>query len=135
VNRPITKIASLSMGRLRATLLLVCILALSGCTTFKPPQISYDADVPPLPDPPLLAEDRPRPLHVPPSWTPAKGSKKGAKEAEEPVARIETANDAARVEPRKEGTSTPCRCFRLVPAPLSDLCALRTDHRYRARAR
>ena len=86
MNGPITKIASPSMGNFARPLLLVCILSLSGCTTFKPPQISYDADVPPLPSPPLLAEDRARPLHVPPSWTPAKGSKKGAKEAEEPVA-------------------------------------------------
>ena len=46
--------------------LLVCVLAFSGCTTFKPPQISYDDDVPPLPDPPSLAEDRPRSLQIPP---------------------------------------------------------------------
>jgi type IV secretion system protein TrbG len=123
VNEPITKIASPSMGNFARPLLLVCILSLSGCTTFKPPQISYDADVPPLPSPPLLAEDRPRPLHVPPSWTPAKGSKKGAKEAEEPVARIETANDAARVEPRKEGYFNAVQVFPFSPGALYQIYA------------
>ena len=104
-------------------MLLVCIVALSGCTTFKPPQISYDADVPPLPSPPSLAEDRPRPLHVPPSWTPAKGGKNGAKEAEEPVARIETANDAARVEPRKEGYFNAVQVYPFSPGALYQVYA------------
>src|ERR1700744_6133698 len=57
------------------------ILTLSGCTTFKPPQISYDDDVPPLPDPSALAEDRARPLHIPPSWKPSLGGNKGNEEA------------------------------------------------------
>ena len=70
-----------------------------------------------------MAEDRPRPLHVPPSWTPAKGSKKGAKEAEEPVARIETANDAARVEPRKEGYFNAVQVFPFSPGALYQIYA------------
>ena len=82
---------------LRLAFLLV--LALSGCTTFKPPQISYDDDVPPSPDLPMPADDHARPLHVPPSWTPARGGRKGDEEAKEPAERITTANDAARVEP------------------------------------
>ena len=56
---------------LRLAFLLV--LALSGCTTFKPPQISYDDDVPPSPDLPMPADDHARPLHIPPPWTPARG--------------------------------------------------------------
>ena len=60
-----------------ASLALLFVLALSGCTTFKPPQISYDDDVPPSPDLPMPADDHARPLHVPPSWTPARGGKKG----------------------------------------------------------
>ena len=83
-----------------ATLLLSGI-ALAGCATpEKPPEISYDANVPPLPTvPAFIADDRPRPLHVPPTWTPARG---GAA-AEAPTARVENANAAARVEPRREG--------------------------------
>ena len=104
--------------------LLACLVALSGCTTFKPPQISYDADIPPLPNPPSSADDRPRSLHVPPSWTPAKGGKNGVKEAEEPVARIETANDAARVEPRKEGYFNAVQVFPFSPGALYQIYAV-----------
>jgi len=123
VNRPIAKIACPRMGNIARPTLLACIVALSGCTTFKPPQISYDADIPPLPNPPSLAEDRSRPLHVPPSWTPAKGGRKGVKEAEEPVARIETANDAARVEPRKEGYFNAVQVFPFSPGALYQIYA------------
>ena len=108
------------------TLYLVVMLsafALTACTTFKPPKISYDADIPPLPSPPSLAEDRPRSLHVPPSWAPAKGGKKGVAEAKEPVARIETANDAARIEPRKEGYFNAVQVFPFSPGALYQIYA------------
>ena len=71
MNKPINRIANPGMGNIVRPMMLVSAIALSGCTTFKPPQISYDADITPLPNPPSLAEDRPRSLHVPPSWTPA----------------------------------------------------------------
>ena len=32
--------------------LLICAYALAGCTTFKPPQISYDDEIPALTDQP-----------------------------------------------------------------------------------
>ncbi|TJV70095.1 MAG: P-type conjugative transfer protein TrbG, partial [Mesorhizobium sp.] len=41
----------------------------------------------------------PRPILVPPAWTPAKGGNP----ASTPTGRIDNANTAARVEPRKEG--------------------------------
>ena len=48
--------------------------ALAGCATYKPPQISYDANVPPLPAiPAAVTDDRPRPIHIPPAWTVARG--------------------------------------------------------------
>ncbi|MDU1666905.1 MAG: P-type conjugative transfer protein TrbG, partial [Bradyrhizobium sp.] len=78
-----------------ACLALLLVLALSGCTTFKPPQISYDGDVPPPPDLPAPADDHPRPLHVPPAWTPARGGNKSEAEAKNPADRIEIANDVA----------------------------------------
>ena len=123
MNEPITKISKLGMGNIVRPVLLVCMATLSGCTTLKPPQISYDADVPPLPNPPSFAEDRPRSLHVPPSWTPAKGGKKEMTEAKEPVARIETANDAARVEPRKEGYFNAVQVFPFSPGALYQIYA------------
>jgi type IV secretion system protein VirB9 len=93
----------------RLSALLICAFALSGCTTFKPPQISYDDEIPALPDPPQLADDRPRSLHVPPAWAPARGGKE--KEAKEPVERIDSANDAARVQPRKAGYFNAVQVF------------------------
>ncbi|WP_269140818.1 P-type conjugative transfer protein TrbG [Oryzicola mucosus] len=76
-------------------------MMIAGCATAKkPPQISYDANVPPLPAPPAATTDqKPRPLHVPPGWTPARGGS----DATSPTARVENANLAARVEPRREG--------------------------------
>ena len=101
--------------------LLVCASALGGCTAFKPPQISYDSEVPPLPDPPALADDRPRPLHVPPAWKAARGGKKG--ESKEPIERIESANDAARVEPRKAGYFNAVQVFSYSPGALYQIYA------------
>ena len=123
MNEPVAKSASPRVAEIMLPVLLACVLALSGCTTFKPPEISYDADIPPPPNPPSLADDRPRSLHVPPSWTPAKGGKKGMKEAEEPVARIQTANDAARVEPRKEGYFNAVQVFPFSPGALYQIYA------------
>lgn len=91
------------------TSLLICTYALAGCATFKPPQISYDDEVPPLPTQSPLVDDRPRSLHVPPGWMPARGGKN--KEALEPVARIESANDAARIQPRKGGYFNAVQVF------------------------
>ncbi|UGV28550.1 P-type conjugative transfer protein TrbG [Rhodopseudomonas boonkerdii] len=79
---------------------LLSATALAGCATYKPPQISYDANVPPLPAVPAAVTDTtPKPLHIPPAWTPTKG---GAA-AGTPLARVENANAAARVQPRREG--------------------------------
>jgi type IV secretion system protein VirB9 len=79
---------------------LLCATALTGCATYTPPQFSYDANVPPLPAVPRkVGDERPKPLHTPPAWTPAKGGKA----AKTSAGRIENANAAARIEPRREG--------------------------------
>jgi type IV secretory pathway VirB9-like protein len=123
VNMQIPGVASPSVRKVMRPFLFACMFALSGCATSKPPQISYDDDIPPLPSPPSLAEDRPRSLHVPPSWTPAKGGKKGNVEAKEPIARIETANDAARVEPRSAGYFNAVQVFPFSPGALYQIYA------------
>ena len=85
--------SALAMALLSATML-------AGCATFKPPTISYDNDVPPLPAVPApVTEQPPRPLHTPPAWTAAHGGTA----ASTPTGRVENANAAARVEPRREG--------------------------------
>lgn len=79
---------------------LLSATALAGCATNRPPQISYDDSVPPLPTVEAPATDeRPRPLHTPPAWTVARGGSAAAT----PGGRVENANAAARVEPRREG--------------------------------
>ena len=101
------KPAPLSVGPMRncvpMRLALLVTVALSGCTTFKPPPISYDDEVPPVPDLPMPLDEHARPLHIPPPWTPTRGGKTGDEEANEPADRIATANDAARVQPRRGG--------------------------------
>lgn len=81
-------------------MMLLSATMLAGCATFKPPTISYDSDVPPLPAVPApVTEQPPRPLHTPPAWTVAHGGTA----ASTPSGRVENANAAARVEPRREG--------------------------------
>ena len=110
-------------GASASRLALLFALALSGCTAFKPPQVSYDDDVPPPPDLPAPADDHFRPLHVPPPWTPARGGKKGDDEAKEPADRVETANLAARVEPRRGGYFNAVQIFPYSPGALYQIYA------------
>ena len=86
-----------SVNRKPVHLALLLTVALSACTTFKPPQISYDDDVPPSPDLPMPLDEHAKPLNVPPAWTPARGGNKGEAEAKDPSDRIEIANQVARV--------------------------------------
>ncbi|WP_407062378.1 P-type conjugative transfer protein TrbG [Bradyrhizobium sp.] len=102
---------------------LLIALALSGCSTFKPPQISYDDDVPPPPDLPMPADDHTRPLHVPPPWTPVRGGKKGEAEAKDPTDRVEIANDVARVQPRRAGYFNAVQIFPYSPGALYQIYA------------
>ncbi len=89
--------------------LLLAATTLSGCATFTPPEIDYDADVPSLPaPPPPIVEQPPEPVHTPPPWTPSRGGDEDAPDAE---ARIASANAAARIEPRREGYYNAIQVF------------------------
>jgi len=92
---------SAPLRKLAAPAVLLAATMLAGCaTTQKPPEISYDAEVPPLPPvPAVAAPSRPRPLHVPPPWTPARGGQPAGNS----TARVENATAAARIQPRREG--------------------------------
>ncbi|MET3840357.1 P-type conjugative transfer protein TrbG [Bradyrhizobium sp. OAE829] len=103
--------------------LLLCSSVLGGCATYIPPEISYDAEVPPPSAPPPPLDDRTRPPHVPPLWKPALGGKSGEKEDAEPVSRVETANSAARVEPRKRGYFNAAQIYAYSPGALYQIYA------------
>jgi len=113
------------VGSKRALLsvLLLCSSALGGCATYIPPEISYDAEVPALPAAPAALDDRSRPLHVPPLWKPTLGGKSAGKEEPEPVSRVEMANSAARVEPRKRGYFNAAQIYAYSPGALYQVYA------------
>ncbi|TGT82235.1 P-type conjugative transfer protein TrbG [Mesorhizobium sp. M8A.F.Ca.ET.161.01.1.1] len=98
-DMPITAIPAPRRCPLAAFLISGALL--TGCATpHKPPQIAYDTNVPPLPSIPAVTIDQsPKPLHVPPGWAPSRGGAAG----DTPAARVENANAAARVQPRREG--------------------------------
>jgi P-type conjugative transfer protein TrbG len=80
--------------------MLLSATVLTGCATNRTPQFSYDESVPPLPTVQVaVTDDLPRPLHAPPAWAVARGGEA----AGTPSGRVENANAAARVEPRREG--------------------------------
>ncbi|MEM7710578.1 MAG: P-type conjugative transfer protein TrbG [Pseudomonadota bacterium] len=90
-------------------------LLLTACTT-PPPDIAYDADVPPLPaPPPIPVETGPEPLHRPPAIRPARG---GAGDAAPPLERVATANAAARIEPRRGGYFNAVQVYAFSPGAL-----------------
>ncbi|OQM76727.1 P-type conjugative transfer protein TrbG [Manganibacter manganicus] len=89
-----------SLRRSATAALLLSATVLAGCATNRPPQFSYDDTVPPLPVVRTsTADDMSKPLHTPPAWTPGKGGANAATA----TGRVENANAAARVEPRREG--------------------------------
>jgi type IV secretion system protein TrbG len=82
--------------------------ALAGCSTFKPPQISYDD---PPPQPAVLETEPPKPVEVVeiPKLLPLPGQLKplpgqrSAPEPRDPKQRVDLANAAARVQPTRRG--------------------------------
>jgi P-type conjugative transfer protein TrbG len=123
VKKPAPSSVGLKRNDTSVCLVLLFTVALSGCTTVKPPQISYDDELPPSPDLSLPADDHARPLNVPPPWTPARGGKKGDEEAKDPTDRIEIANDVARVQPRRAGYYNAVQVFPYSPGALYQVYA------------
>jgi len=100
MNRENVRAAKPAFRKSAISVVLLSATLLSACATQRPPQISYDSDVPPLPAVrAAIVDDRPRPPHIPPAWSPSHGGTA----ANSPMARVTNANAAARVEPRREG--------------------------------
>jgi P-type conjugative transfer protein TrbG len=83
-------------------------VSLGACSTWKPPEISYDDTPRPAvlqPDPPKPVEivQLPQPLPLPGQLKPIPGAKTAPPEAAEPRKRIEQANRAARMQPTRAG--------------------------------
>lgn len=88
--------------------LLLCASAVTGCATYKPPQISYDAEPQPAvlqaePPKPVEVVELPKPLPLPGQLKPLPGSRATAPELADPKARVTRANEAARVQPTRDG--------------------------------
>jgi hypothetical protein len=89
------------------SLVLVAAAALAGCSTFKPPQISYDDP----PEPAVLETDPPKSVQVVevPKLLPLPGQLKplpgprAAPEPRDPRQRVDLANAAARIQPSRSG--------------------------------
>jgi type IV secretion system protein VirB9 len=94
--------------RSQARGLVLLVATLAGCSTFKPPQISYDD---PSPEPAVLETELPKPVQVVeiPKLLPLPGqlkplpAQRSAPEPGDPKQRVDLANAAARVQPSRRG--------------------------------
>jgi type IV secretion system protein TrbG len=87
--------------------LLSCV-AVSACATFRPPEISYDDDPKPAVfqgDPPRPVEvvEIPKPLPLPGQLKAMPGGRALGPEPNNPTDRVAKANEAARVQPTRNG--------------------------------
>lgn len=88
-------------------LVLISVTALAGCATaHKPPQISYDDAQPAVlqtdPPDPVRVVELPRPLPLPGQMKPVHESERPP-EASDPAERVDNANEAARIQPVRDG--------------------------------
>ena len=87
---------------------LLSSVSLAACVTFKPPEISYDDDPKPAllqSDPPKPVEvvEIPKPLPLPGQLKAVPGTKPAGPEPKDPTDRVAKANEAARVQPTRNG--------------------------------
>jgi len=90
-----------------ATLLLACT-SLGACSTWKPPEITYDntpkqAVQQPDPPKPVQVVEVPKPLPLPDQLKPIPDTRTEPLEAADPQTRVARANGAARVQPTRAG--------------------------------
>jgi type IV secretion system protein TrbG len=94
--------------RSRACGLVLIAAALAGCSTFKPPPISYDEPPPqpavlePEPAKPVQIVEVPKPLPLPGQLKPLP-PQRSAPELRDPKQRVDLANALARVQPTRRG--------------------------------
>jgi len=96
------------MRKLPLAILLLGSASLGACSTWKPPEISYDdtprqAVLQPDPPKPVQIVELPKLLPLPGQLKPIPGAKTAPPEAADPHIRVEQANGAARVQPTRAG--------------------------------
>ena len=116
-------------------LFLSMSFALTGCATFEPPLIGYDDEQPGEPavlqsDPPKPVQvvEVPKPLPLPGQLKPSPGGRPAA-EPRDPRQRVDLANAAARVQPRRSGYVNAVQVFPFAEGALYQVYA---GDRYRA---
>jgi type IV secretion system protein TrbG len=89
-------------------IVLLSAVGLAACATFRPPEISYDDDPKPAvfqgePPRPVEVVEIPKPLPLPGQLKALPGGKALAPEPKNPTERVAKANEAARVQPTRNG--------------------------------
>jgi type IV secretion system protein TrbG len=108
---------------------LMMSAALTGCATFKLPQIGYDDEQPAEPaalqgEPPKPVQvvEVPKPLPLPGQLKPAPGAR-SAPEPRDPRQRVDLANAAARVQPSRSGYVNAVQVFPFADGALYQVYA------------
>lgn len=96
------------MRDLSLATMLLAGASLAACSTYKPPEITYDDKPRPAvlqPDPPKPVQivELPKPLPLPGQLKPIPAGRTAPPEATDPHVRVEQANGAARVQPTRAG--------------------------------
>jgi type IV secretion system protein TrbG len=89
-------------------MVLLSSVALTACATFRPPEISYDDDPKPAvfqgePPRPVEVVEVPKPLPLPGQLKAVPGGRALGPEPKNPTDRVANANEAARVQPTRNG--------------------------------
>jgi type IV secretion system protein TrbG len=89
-------------------IVLLSSVGLTACATFRPPEISYDDDPKPAlfqgePPRPVEVVEIPKPLPLPGQLKAVPGGKALGPEPKNPTDRVAKANEAARVQPTRNG--------------------------------
>jgi type IV secretion system protein VirB9 len=108
------------------SLMLMTSMVLTGCATFKPPQISYDDEQPAVlqadPPKPVQVVELPKPLPLPGQLKPLAGAR-SAPEPRDPRQRVDQANAAARIQPSRSGYINAVQVFPFADGALYQVYA------------
>jgi type IV secretion system protein TrbG len=114
--------------RSRAYASALIATALAGCSTFKPPPISYDEPPPqpavlePEPPQPVRVVEVPKPLPLPGQLKPLP-PQRSTPEPRDPKQRVNLANAAARVQPTRRGYINAVQVYPFADGALYQLYA------------